>query len=120
MTFARIATGKRGEDEAAKELERRGYRIITRNYRCRLGEIDLIGEKNRQLVFIEVKARTSLAFGLPQENVNYRKQMKIRKVAQVYLAENHQYHRDISFCVVAVQFDREGKTVKIEVIEEAF
>jgi len=120
MTFARLATGKKGEDEAVKELERRGYRIVARNYRCRLGEIDIIGQKNGQLVFIEVKARTSLAFGLPQENVNYRKQVKIRRVAQMYLAETHQFHRDISFCVVAVQMDREGKTLKIEVIEEAF
>jgi putative endonuclease len=120
MTFTRLATGRKGEEEAVKELERRGYRIVTRNYRCRLGEIDIIGEKNLQLVFIEVKARTSQAFGLPQENVNYRKQAKIRRVAQMYLAETHQFHRDISFCVVAVQLDSEGKLVGIEVIEEAF
>lgn len=120
MTFARLATGKKGEEAAVKELKRRGYRIITRNYRCRLGEIDIIGEVNRQLVFIEVKARTSLAFGLPQENVNLKKQLKIRKVAQMYLAETHQFHRDVSFCVVAVQMDKEGRIVKTEVFEEAF
>lgn len=120
MTFARLATGKKGEEEAVRELTRRGYRIITRNFRCRLGEIDIIGEKKGQLVFIEVKARKSLAFGLPQENVNYRKQAKIRKVAQVYLAATNQFHRNIGFCVVAVQLDKEGNLVKIEVIEEAF
>jgi len=120
MTFARLATGKKGEEEAVKELERRGYRIITRNFRCRLGEIDIIGENKGQLVFIEVKTRKSLAFGLPQENVNYRKQEKIKKVAQVYLAATKQFHRNIGFCVVAVQLDREGKLVTTEVIEEAF
>ncbi|HHT63864.1 MAG: YraN family protein [Bacillota bacterium] len=120
MTFTRLATGKKGEDEAVKELLRRGYHIITRNYRCRFGEIDIIGEKNHQLVFIEVKTRTTLAFGLPQENVNYRKQTKIRRVAQMYLVETRQFHRDISFCVVAVQLNREGKIINIEVIEEAF
>ncbi|MEL7565025.1 MAG: YraN family protein [Dehalobacterium sp.] len=120
MTFARLATGKKGEEEAVKELKRRGYRIITRNFRCRLGEIDIIGENQEQLVFIEVKTRTSLAYGLPQENVNYRKQEKIKKVAQVYLAATKQFHRDIGFCVVAVQLDREGKLVTSEVIEDAF
>lgn len=120
MTFARLATGKKGEEEAVKELKKRGYRIITRNFRCRLGEIDIIGEKKGQLVFIEVKTRTSLAFGLPQENVNYRKQEKIKKVAQFYLAATDQFYRDIGFCVVAVQLDREGNLVEIEVIEGAF
>ncbi|ATW24588.1 hypothetical protein DCMF_07130 [Candidatus Formimonas warabiya] len=101
-------------------MKKRGYRIIERNYRSRLGEIDIIGEKAGTLVFVEVKTKTSLAFGLPQENVNYRKQEKVKKIAQVYLAATRQFHRQVSFCVVAVQLDREGNLVKIEVFEEAF
>ncbi|MCR6544669.1 YraN family protein [Dehalobacterium formicoaceticum] len=120
MTYTRLATGKLGEDMAAAELKQRGYRIVSRNFRCRLGEIDIIGELDGRLIFIEVKTRTSLAFGLPQETVHYRKQEKIKKVAQFYLAATGQFQRDIGFCVVAVQLDQEGKVKKIEVIEDAF
>ncbi len=120
MADTRKATGKHGEDIATAELKRRGYHIVTRNFRCRLGEIDIIGELKERLVFIEVKTRSSLAFGLPQETVHYRKQEKIKKVAQYYLAKTGQFHRNIGFCVVAVQLDQEGKFKKIEVIEDAF
>lgn len=120
MTFARLAAGKKGEEEAGKELERRGYRIVARNYRCRLGEIDIVAEKKDKLVFVEVKTKTSASFGLPQEMVTYRKQEKIKRVAQMYLAATRQFHRDIGFCVVAVHLDREGNPIKTEVIEDAF
>ncbi len=120
MTLIRLERGKRGEEEAGKELTRRGYRIMMRNYRCSLGEIDIITEKGDKIVFVEVKTRTSLAFGLPQENVTYQKQEKIKKVAQVYLSSRQQFYRNIGFCVVAVQLDKEGHLKKMEVIEDAF
>ena len=75
----RQSRGKAGEEMAAHDLQRRGYQIIQRNYRCRLGEIDLIAEKDGALFFIEVKTRTSDYFGLPQENVGWRKQGKSKK-----------------------------------------
>ena len=120
MTYLRQRWGKIGEDIAAQELMRRGYRVIKRNYRSRLGEIDIIAEWQDTLVFVEVKAKTGLSFGLPQENVGLRKQAKIRKVAQCYLAETDQFHRVISFCVIAIQLDREGNILQIEIIEDAF
>lgn len=120
MTIARLATGKKGEEEAQKELERQGYRVLIRNYRCRTGEIDIIAEKDGVLVFVEVKTRTSLDFGLPQESVNFKKQARIRKVAQVFLAETKQFYRDISFCVVGVQLDKTGMPKEVEIIDNAF
>ncbi|MGI6066594.1 MAG: YraN family protein [Bacillota bacterium] len=120
MTNLRQRLGKLGEDIAAQELLRRGYRVIKRNYRSRLGEIDIIAEQQETLVFVEVKAKTDISFGLPQENVGRRKQAKIRKVAQCYLAETDQFHRAISFCVAAVQLDRDGNILQMEIIEDAF
>jgi putative endonuclease len=120
MTFLRIARGKIGENVAAKELKRQGYRILLRNYSCRIGEIDLIAEKKGTLVFVEVKSKTTSLFGLPQESVTFRKQEKIRKVAQMYLMQTKQYNRQISFCVIAVQLDKQGRLLTVELIENAF
>lgn len=120
MTFLRQAIGKKGEEEAARELERMGCNILVRNYRCRLGEIDLIGRKGNALIFVEVRTRTSSNFGLPQESVNFRKQEKVRRVAQCFLAEAGQFGSQISFWVAAVLMGRNGKVENIEVFEDAF
>jgi len=120
MTLLRLARGKKGEEEAAKELKRRGLHIVQRNFRCSLGEIDIIAEKGGTLVFVEVKAKTSTAFGLPQESVTFSKQVKIRKIAQFFLSQTKQFHREISFWVVAVTLSKDNSLIHLEVIEDAF
>lgn len=79
------AVGTYYEGEAAKYLLHLGYKILERNYRCKLGEIDLIAQKDAYIIFIEVKYRKSSLYGLPREAVNYHKQQRIKKVASYYM-----------------------------------
>lgn len=81
--------GAKYEQMAAEHLERSGYRIIERNYRCHIGEIDLIARDGKYLVFLEVKYRRSALSGTPAEAVGYRKQMSISKVAGYYMMCRH-------------------------------
>jgi putative endonuclease len=78
-------TGTKWEQLAAAYLESQGYVILATNYRCRLGEIDIIASQNDVIVFVEVKYRSGRTYGTSLEAVNLRKQNTIRKVAQYYL-----------------------------------
>lgn len=84
MRGNRRSIGSSYEQKAAQHLEVLGYRILERNYRCRMGEIDLIAMEDRTLVFVEVKYRSSEKKGAPQEAVGIRKQRKICRVAAWY------------------------------------
>ncbi|MEW6448418.1 MAG: YraN family protein [Bacillota bacterium] len=121
MTEKRKRLGETAEAFAVNFLKRKGYRILAQNYRCRYGEIDIVALDNRVLVFIEVRAKGSAAFGLPQESVGRRKQKKLREVARHYLATEREKGTVCRFDVVAVQYDVENQKVKtIEHIENAF
>lgn len=74
-----------GEEKAASFLERKGYRIIERNFHSRFGEIDIVAQTGEYLVFAEVRLRKTSRFGAPEETVDYRKQEKLRKTAEYYL-----------------------------------
>ena len=69
--------GKFGESEAEHYLKKKRYKILEKNYRGRLGEIDIIAEKKKEIIFVEVKTRKSDKFGKPYEAVDFRKQRKI-------------------------------------------
>ncbi len=77
--------GASGEQQAAEFLKEKGYKILETNFSNKIGEIDIIAKDKEFVVFVEVKARSSKAFGLPSEAVNFHKQQKIRKVALSYL-----------------------------------
>lgn len=79
--------GSAQEERAAAFLEKNGYRIVEKNYRCRAGEIDLIAWHQGYLVFVEVKYRSSDHMGSPEEAVDFRKQKKISRAASWYLME---------------------------------
>lgn len=78
-------TGRRAEDLAARALEDKGYEILERNFSNRFGEIDIIAKDKEVLVFVEVKAKKGVDFGLPEEMINPRKLAKVRHMAEVYL-----------------------------------
>ena len=118
MTRARIAFGKTGEDLACRELERRGYAIIARRHRCRGGELDIVASDGPTLVFVEVKARDSRAFGDAAEAVTWQKQQRIVRLASEYVMRHHLSDSPCRFDVVAIQFD-DGRPV-IEVFQDAF
>lgn len=81
--------GASGENIASNFLQKQGYCILAKNYRCRLGEVDLVARDGKTLAFVEIKFRHGTTYGLPQEAVTYRKQRKIVKVALHYLKKNH-------------------------------
>lgn len=81
--------GAPGEDAAAVFLQSIGYRLLERNYRCRHGEIDIVAEQDKTLCFVEVKSRSSLAFGPPSESVGRSKQRHIIRTAQHYLQTHY-------------------------------
>lgn len=111
-------TGKRGEDIAALYLKKRGYRLTDRNYRCPLGEIDIVARDGEDVVFVEVKSRKSLDFGEPEAAVNRKKQIKLSKIALTYINENDIDNRNARFDVVAVVFS--GKDTQLRHIKNAF
>lgn len=111
--------GRSGEDITAHFLRSRGYVIVERNYRNRLGEIDLIATKEDLLVFIEVKTRTSTAYGLPQEAVTLVKQKKIRRTALAYMQNKCIEDADIRFDVVGIIIDNDSGP-QIHHITDAF
>ena len=78
--------GREAERQAAGLLEGRGLRIVARNWRCRLGEIDLVAKEGSTLVFVEVRARASRSFGGAAESIGYAKRRKLIAAASLYLA----------------------------------
>jgi putative endonuclease len=108
--------GHTGEQIACKALEEEGYRIIEKNFRCRQGEIDIIAEQKGILCFVEVKARSSEKFGLPEEAVQKWKQKKLLTVAVIYLEQKRIRSRDMRFDIVSVDL----KTKKTRIIQNAF
>lgn len=110
--------GERGEDAAADDYRRRGYRIVARNWRCRIGELDLVVESGGVLVFCEVKSRRGAALGGGYEAVTRRKQAKLRAVAEAFLQADRSRPQAIRFDVASVAFLRDRSSV--EVFEEAF
>jgi putative endonuclease len=94
--------GRRGEDLAASHLSDKGWEILERNYRTRLGEIDLICRDRNTIVFVEVKARTSAGFARPDESVTHRKQAKLRRLVEEYLVSHRLESRDVRFDVLGV------------------
>lgn len=110
--------GNLGEEIAARELEKKGYQMIERNYRGQHGEIDIIAKKNTYMVFIEVKYRTSLEMGTPGEAVDIQKQQRIKDTALQYIANWGLTELDFRFDVVEI-LDRDGKKM-FRHIENAF
>jgi len=110
--------GKEGEELAVSFLAEKGFEIVERNYRFGKGELDIIAREKDFLVFVEVKSRESLEYGLPEEAITKRKMAQIRKIAEAYLAEKSITDENIRFDVVAILFL--NKEVTITHYENAF
>ena len=110
--------GRKGEELAIRFLEKKGYRIVARNYVCKLGEIDIIAKEKDTLAFIEVKTRTSALFGPPELSVTPFKQMQLSKAALYFLKEKRLEDVKARFDVVAIVLGHDGE--EIELIRDAF
>lgn len=119
MLDPRKLFGQAGESAAEEYLRRKGYRIVARNLRSPVGELDLVAEDGRVLVFVEVKARRTDAFGGAIQAVHQRKQKKLIQLAAQYLARHHVKDRLCRFDVVLLQ-GTDAAVPQIEHIQNAF
>jgi len=114
----RAAIGRAGEDAALSAYERRGFRPLARNWRCPLGELDLVVERDGLVVVCEVKTRRGAVFGGGYEGVTWSKRRKLRQLAQAFLTAERPPHRAVRFDVASVWIGEGGADV--EVFEDAF
>ncbi len=112
-------TGLRGEKLATDFLRKKGYRILETNYRCPEGEIDIVARHKDSLVFIEVRAKTSMNFGSPEESITAAKKTKMRTTAAHYRQKHHDLPPQWRIDVVAVELSPVGKLSRIEHITNA-
>lgn len=117
-TAARAGRGRVGEDAALRVYVRRGFREVVRNWRCPLGEIDLVVERDGLLVVCEVKTRSGAAFGGGYEAVTWSKRRKLRQLAEAFMATERPPQAAIRFDVASVWLGPNGADV--EVFEDAF
>lgn len=108
--------GRLGEEEAVSFLEKQGYKIIARNFKTKLGEIDIIAKDKDTICFIEVKTRSSDKFGLPSESVTGFKQRQIAKAAIVFLKDKNMLDSAARFDIVSIW----AADSKAELIKNAF
>ncbi len=118
MTEQRQSLGKWGEEQAARFLRRSGMKIVARNLRTPVGEVDIIARKGKTLIFAEVKTRRSSAYGAPQEAVGVTKQRQILRAASWYLNDRGWQDLQPRFDVLAVRVVNDR--AQIEHIADAF
>ena len=118
MTRERLDLGRLGEDLALQKIKRLGYKCISRNYRCPLGEIDIIAMDDDTLVFLEIKTRKGKSTGYAKEAVDERKKRQLSKVALAYMKAHDCFGVKSRFDVVAINL--RGREEEIEVVKDAF
>jgi putative endonuclease len=114
----RRALGVWGESLAILHLEAHGYQILDRNWRCRLGEIDIIARQNEELVFVEVKTRRGTKMGSPEEGLTKVKSKRLVKLSQLYLVEAD-LDVDWRLDLVAIQVDEKMSLLRLEHLPNA-
>ncbi|MBI2083237.1 MAG: YraN family protein [Deltaproteobacteria bacterium] len=118
VDFYKKKFGREGEETAAKFLKEQGFTILERNYRCRLGEIDLIASRDNEFFFIEVKSRHSFQEVAPEELISYSKQRHISRVAQHYVSKKKIWSQTGRFALVVI--DASSGPVRCELINDIF
>lgn len=119
----RRAVGAAGEAAAIAHLLREGYLVLDSNWRCRLGELDIVAAKDGAVAFVEVRARSegSLdSFGAPLESIDARKQAKLRRLAEAYIQRMRTAPGQVRFDCIAVVLDRTGHVVSLQHMKDAF
>lgn len=111
--------GDRSEAHAAEYLKKKGYKLLEKNYRYKRGEIDLIMQFNKTIIFVEVKSRKNAKFGYPEEFVNDKKAEMIRTTAEAYTFEE-EWNGMIRFDIVSIIHNDDGSVNEIEHLEDSF
>lgn len=119
MTKARQNLGRLGEELAAQHLASHGYEILERNYRCPIGELDIVARDKECIVVVEVRTRRGREYGTPEDSVTTAKQKKLIEVASAYLQEKYPPDVDWRIDVVAIEMTRNGHILRLEIIRDA-
>ncbi len=119
MALEKLTLGKRGEDIAASFLEKNNYKIIAKNYKTRIGEVDLIAKDREVFCFVEVRTCSSNSFCLPKETIDAKKKMQISKAALSYIKSHQLEDFRARFDIVSILLQRDGN-IKIDHIKNAF
>ncbi len=119
MTMERRRVGLAGERAALHYLKQKGYAVDQVNYRCPLGEIDIVAREGQTVVFVEVRARTGPTMGTPAESITAAKGKKLKRLAQYYLQSVYGRETSCRFDLVGVHLDKSSLAVrKIEHLRE--
>lgn len=120
---AAVSIGALGEEAAVKAIKKQGYKVIERNYRTKMGEIDIIAKDGEYTCFIEVRLRKNNDFGSPADTIDIRKQQKIIRTAKYYAVIKKIYDTPMRFDAVLINADAKGgklTNIKTEIIKNAF
>ena len=113
--------GRKGEDEAVRFLQDNGYRIVARNVRAKFGEIDVVARDGAALCFVEIKARSGLRFGFPEEALTAEKRRRLIRLVQWYLQRSRPPAGvSIRFDVLSILTDSDPHAARIRLIKGAF
>ncbi len=112
MTKKRLRIGTAGEQAARSHLEGRGYKILETNYRCPLGEIDIVARENSTVVIVEVRTKTGSAFGRPEESITALKAHQLRRLALYYLQSVYKREIPCRIDLVAVILNEDDNSVR--------
>lgn len=112
--------GQVGEDQATYYLQEKGYQIIERNWRSRLGELDIIALEQNELIIVEVRTTTQTRFGFGYQSVDIRKQQKVRRLAVQYAQHKKLTHLNIRCDVISVLWDQKQNQFQLDHIHGAF
>lgn len=112
--------GNYGEDICTENLMSLGYDILHRNFKCKLGEIDIVAKRQDIISFIEIKSRFSNSYGSPLESVTYLKTRRIINAAKYYILTYGYMNLNVRFDIMEVNFNYKDKKYVINVIEDAF
>lgn len=121
--LAAVSIGNLGEEAAVKAIKKQGYKVIERNYRTKMGEIDIIARDGEYTCFIEVRLRKNNDFGSPADTIDINKQRKIIRTAQYYAVTKKIYDTPMRFDAVLINADAKGgklTNIKTEIIKNAF
>jgi putative endonuclease len=114
-----IELGAYGENQACKYLKKKGYQILKKDFRCKIGQIDIIARDGDTLCFIEVKCRSSCSFGQPEEAITWKKKQRIKKIAEYYMLRKRITNTDIRYDAVSILEPDDDKK-QISLIKNAF
>jgi len=106
--------GRFGEQLACQYLLKKGYSIVSRNYRGKYGEIDIVCQENGIIVFVEVKSRTNINFGQPHEYITSQKIKRLRRVFQYYLSANKLVNRQLRFDIISIIYGKGCSSIDIK------